>query len=258
MPISKFKRLFAIIFYLWFVVDVIILYTDRSLWINEAFVGGVGNPSSFGLFSILAIAIGFYDRKYLLFILGIIGLLMSKALMPVLALIVSFLIVTRLRTKIILFSCAIIALAKLDDILNWLPAHLSFKIEGLISFISQGDYKNLASIGTRLEFLDSAKLSLGEWHTFLIGKYGQSYYYSGDSQWLTFLTSFGVPLTILFFIACVLVWRVVIVRAQSELIELFFLALFFLFITNRILDYWPVFIVVIYFINRIHFENSSS
>lgn len=258
MSLDQFKRVFTKIFYLWFVIDLIIFYSGRSLWINEAFVGGVGNPSSFGLFSILAIAFGLYDRKHLLLLVGILGLLLSKALMPFLAIIVSFFIIMNFRTKTVILSLMLLALINADVILSILPKHLVFKIDGLISFIGQGDYKNLASIGTRLEFFDSAIYSMGSLDTFLFGKYENNYYYSGDSQWLTYLTSFGVPLTILFFLACIAVWHVVISKSKNKAVKVFFLALFFLFITNRILDYWPVFLIVTYFINRTHLENSYS
>lgn len=258
MSLDEFKRLFTKIFYLWFVIDLIIFYSGRSLWINEAFVGGVGNPSSFGLFSILAIAFGLYDRKYLLLLSGIFGLILSKALMPFLAIIVSFLLIMNFRTKTVILSLMLLALINADAILGLLPMHLEFKIESLISFIGQGDYKNLASIGTRLEFFDSAMHSIGSLDTFLFGKYETNYYYSGDSQWLTYLTSFGVPLTIVFFIACIVIWHMVISKSKNKAVKVFFLALFFLFITNRILDYWPVFLIVTYLINRTHLENSYS
>src|SRR5262249_56357751 len=38
------------------IIDAIIVMRGSALWISEAFVGGVGNPSSFGLICVLACA----------------------------------------------------------------------------------------------------------------------------------------------------------------------------------------------------------
>ena len=258
MSLEEFKNYFLKIYFIWMIVDLCVLYSDRSLWLNKAFVGGIGNPSSFGLFSILTISIGYFDRRYFYVFFGLIGLVMSKALMPVIAFLVVFVASMNYRVKFIAILILPFLALIIDSFASLIPPHLLFKIDGLVSFIRSGDYKDLASIGTRLEFFEQTKSSLSNTLTFLFGKYDGNYYYSGDSLWLTYLTSFGVPITLGFLYSIFCIYRDVIRRSKDMAVVVFLWAVFFMFITNRILDYWPVFLVVIFFIKRLYYESSHS
>ena len=254
------RRVFFSSFKMWLLLELYLIIADYHLWENEAFIGGLGNPSSFGIVSIFFVFIALQERKYLWAIIGIYSLIMTKAMMPFLV----FILVAFLSAKY-LYKGALILIASVSipvflTFLEEYSKHLYLKLMGLIQFLSDGQAVNLASISVRLEFLESVSRQFKEplW-VFFGGVDGVNYNY-GDSQFVTYLTSFGVILFAVFVLYILLIligikfWKI---RGRSA--EFYFLiSLLFLLITNRVLDYWPICLFFFPAINTVIDENSYS
>lgn len=256
-----FDRFLLIIFGIWIIIDSYFYLSANSLWHNSAFIGGIGNPSSYGfvLIYIFEVASQGLKKKSIRFFIKIIAaavLLLTQALMPILVLI--FIQIFKLN-KIIIFSILIIFIyvsSQIDFILELLPnVHWNYKLEALIEFIKTLDYSNTSlSISTRIEFFEGVKLLNKDVMTFLTGGVNNTYYNFGDSQMITYVTSFGVPLFLIF----VFYLGRLYIKAKNTSLKYFIISFLLILITNRILDYWPIAIIIFISINRINYEHRNN
>ena len=237
--------------------DIVIVSTGSALWFSGAFIGGVGNPSSFGLICALMSAFCLLHpeagrgRR----VLGV-GLaaaaVMTKSLFAILA--VVFLTVVwasrswrRLVAVAVIACCASISIyyfalgaADNDD-----PGFIENKVLAagtLLGFVSY-DVNSSGSVGGRLEIHQRTYDALRDepWRL-VLGHLQGKVYWPMDSQVLTYLGSFGIAMLAAFlFIHALWMRRAWLNAGNDGGFGFVALILFtFIFLTNRILDYFPV------------------
>lgn len=248
-------------FFLWVSLDFYNLQNSNTIWGNKAFIGGVGNPSSYGLILIYLYEVSIKTLslnkiiKRVLKALIFINLIMTQALMPILI----FLYLRFLRKGKQLFFVLIsstIIIYNLETALFYMPGyHWKLKLESLLFFLNSSDtLGSSASILTRIDFLEDLFILFENPKSFFIGNINNSFYNSGDSQYVTYATSFGVLLFLIF-----LYYIVKLVRDSYKTKYFnFFIALTLILVTNRILDYWPIPILIYLTINRFYYERRNS
>ena len=258
---KRFDRLLLWMLLSWIFVDSLMLITGNSLWNNKAFIGGIGNPSSYGflLIYIFEIAIFEIKNKRLRFFIRLLIftlILLSQALMPLLVFILIQFI--KLPKKIIFLTLIILFFidSQLDLLFEFLPdEHWTFKLQALVDFLKTFDVSNTSlSISTRIEFFEGIKLLNSDVSTLLFGNVNDTFYNSGDSQYVTYLTSFGIPLFLIFIFALGKLY----IRAKITSLKYFIIAFLLILITNRILDYWPIAIIIFISINRVNYEHRNN
>ena len=258
---KRFDRLLLWMLLSWIFVDSFFYFSGNSLWNNKAFIGGIGNPSSYGflLIYIYEIAIFEIKNKRLRFFIRLLIftiILLSQALMPLLVFIIIQFI--KLPKKIIFLTLTILFFigSQLDLFFEFLPdEHWKFKLVALVDFLKNSDVSNTnLSISTRIEFFEGIKLLNSDVSTFLFGNVNDTFYNSGDSQYVTYLTSFGIPLFLLFIFALGKLY----IKAKNTSLKHFIIAFLLILLTNRILDYWPIAIIIFISINRINYDHRNN
>jgi hypothetical protein len=238
-------------------IDAIIVMRGSALWISEAFVGGVGNPSSFGLICVLACAFCLLHpqagrgRRPLAGWLAIAAI-MTKSLFAVFGLAIIAAIWAsrswrRLVTSLILACAASMTLYyfAVGVIDNDDPGFLEHKVLAAGALLGFGSYdvESAGSVTGRLEIHQLTYNALRDepWRL-LVGHLQGQVYWPMDSQVLTYLGSFGVAM-LLAFLSIHLLWTYrAWANAHNEGGFSFVALLIFssIFLTNRILDYFPV------------------
>lgn len=238
-------------------IDVIVAANGSALWLSGAFIGGVGNPSSFGL--ICAIACAFCllhpraGRARIPLGIGLAGAaIMTKSLFAVLAIAIIALIWASRSWRRFLGSAVLgcvlsvstyyFALGGLDD---GDPSFLANKFHAagaLLGFVSY-DVDSSDSVSERLEIhrrtFDAVR---DEPWQLLYGHLHRQAYWPMDSQVLTYFGSFGIAMLLAFLLIHTLWTRRAWLNAQNDGGFSFVALLLFslIFLTNRILDYFPV------------------
>jgi len=239
------------------IIDAIIVMRGSALWISEAFVGGVGNPSSFGLICVLACAFCLLHpqagrgRRPVAGWLAIAAI-MTKSLfaffgLAIIAAIWASRSWRRLVTSLILacaasmtlYYCAV-GLVDKDD-----PAFLEHKVLAAGALLGFGSYdvESSGSVSARLEIHQLTYNALRDepWRL-LVGHLQGQVYWPLDSQMLAYLGSFGIAM-LLGFLSIHLLWtHRAWTNARNDGGFSFVALLLFslIFLTNRILDYFPV------------------
>ncbi|TBW56702.1 hypothetical protein EZI54_08630 [Marinobacter halodurans] len=230
------------------IIDFYINYRGLSLWDNGAYVGGLGNPSSFGMLCniVLSYLLFFRKRSWSTIIcLPIImfAIVETKSLFSMVAMLLIFCYFFWCLSKIAWFSITIFGGVGVSTFGWWfLPSHLKYKIFSLYSLISEGDLSGSQSIFLRFELHRKFFENLSEHflYTVFFG-YPDYYYYGVDSQILTYFGSFGVLLTA-FFLGGVFVHLAFSSRDGSAR-KFYWVSSFvlcFMFFSNRIIDYYPM------------------
>lgn len=245
------------------VIDVMVWQTGGSLWLSMAFVGGAGNPSSFGLLCAVGMAFCvFHPRagsgRWLLTAILAVGAIQTKALFSVLAVALIAVVWMSMgwrRALIGLLASAAVALAALtllagtgDDGDTGFIEH-KLNAAGALLGLVEYDIESSASVSQRLEMHERtfAEIADTPWGL-LWGHLERLPYWPMDSQLLTYLGSFGAPFAVGFLLLHMYwtawSWRA---RHSDGGFALLSLCLFgLIFITNRILDYYPT--AVLYFL----------
>lgn len=260
-------------------IDILIWQSGKLLWISDAFVGGLGNPSSFGL--LCALGVTFYilhpsvgRERWIMVVLLTFGAFQAKAIFAVfaIALVVLVWISSSLR-RTFLASVLGIFLALgyvlvLSDRGNYdgeiaLLENKLMAVGALLSLVEY-DVGSSASVTQRIEMHERTFSGLSANPLSLITGHLEGLpYWPMDSQLLTYLGSFGAPFLIFFlflnvyWIVCA--WRR---RLEDNGFTLLSIVIFFLiFLTNRIMEYFPVeiiyFIIVSIILKRRCWENST-
>jgi hypothetical protein len=244
-------------------IDILIWKTGQSLWLSTAFVGGLGNPSSFGL--LCALGATFYifhpsvgRERWMLVILLTFGAFQTKSMFAVLAiaLVLMVWISTSWRHTFLAFILGffltlgsfLLLGGQSDDGEMGFIEHKLMAVGALLSLVEY-NVDSSASVSQRIEMHERTFGELAVDPVGLIVGHLQGLpYWPMDSQLLTYLGSFGAPFLILFLSLhvywTVCAWRKRHVDNRFTLLSLFIFGLIFL--TNRILDYFPV--AIIYFI----------
>jgi hypothetical protein len=254
---ARWLRFIARIVAIQALIDVAVVASDSALWISGAFVGGVGNPSSFGLICALMCAFCLFHpqagRGRRPLAIGLAGAaIMTKSLFAVIA--VAFIAMIwasrswrRLVAGVVL-GCAVsltiyyfaLGAADSDD-----PGFIENKLRAagaLLGFVSY-DVDSSGSVAGRLEIHQRTYDAMRDqpWRV-LVGHLQGQTYWPMDSQILTYLGSFGVAMLLAFLLIHTLWTRRALLGAKGDggfgLVALLLFS--FVFLTNRILDYFPV------------------
>lgn len=229
-------------------IDVYVYLNGYSLWDNKAFVGGLGNPSSFGIFCNVVLAYTLFLRKtsifsiFSIFVL-VLGILGTKSLFSVLALILVISYFIWCKSKLLWGVLAFVSGLTLASLWQWvMSGHLGYKISSLARLLFEGGVEGSQSITLRVEIhrLFFERIAEDFMSVFFFG-YDDFYYYNADSQFLSFFGSFGVLLSLLFFFWVFI--SLMRLRKKSDLSKFLYVSIglfMVMFFSNRIIDYYPM------------------
>lgn len=234
-------------------LDAIVLLSGATLWDSEAFVGGLGNPSSFALYCCIAFSFcllhpqaGRHRYKLAIALAG--SAIMTKALFAVMAVIIVYVVWAirgwrRLAASLILVPIVVlIGVNNSDSMGLGFVAHKLKAFSALLGFVDY-DVDSSTSVSGRIEVHKRTYEAIIEDPVgLLLGHLDHQPYWPMDSQVLTYLGSFGA-LMLLVFIALHMLWisrawRHASIDGAFTVLALTVFGLIFL--TNRILDYFPV------------------
>ncbi len=195
--------LICIFLFIWLPVDLYFLLSGNSLWENKAFIGGFGNPTSYGmiLFYLILINKGIFrpiwERTINFFLL--FSLFLTQALMPILIMVMLSFFIFRKRIIILTgSSLLLIGLVYMDLFLDYFGlVDLHFLIK-LNTLFYDGLTSDIGSIFYRLEYWKDIYKLFENPFVFLFGHVDGVSYNAGDGQYIAYLTSFGFPLFLFF------------------------------------------------------------
>lgn len=261
-----FNKLTWIVFFQ-IIIDLIIHnYFDLSLWSNNAFVGGLGNPSTFGITCCLCLlfSLNFHKNSNKYFILRLILVVGGFLTQSMLTFIWMPLILIFMRPRffvpfLVLTLLSFFAFYNNIDDLNF---HVLYKIRSLFN---DGIFDNINSysILNRVDWFNNHiyRIKSGEL-SLLYGDIGDYGFISGDSQFLGILSLGGFPLLFgfLFFLFFSFLNYRGCKRSRSEfkLRIISFSILFSFFSFNRALEYFPFALVFFLWTNIIKSSFSNS
>lgn len=252
-------------------IDYILVQHTQSIWENKAFIGGFGNPSTFGITCNLAVAyiITRHHKHYHLIPLLIItyGACQTKSLATIAVLLALYLlnIVHQRNQRDLLFSIAI-AISAIWMIAINMEGHLAYKLESLVRYINTQSYYTDAQsklitlpapISTSIENRSSlyhhliAELIANPIKMLLLGSI-TSFYNSADSQFVTFSNSFGILLS------CVILYNLIFPFFSGMVYNSKYFShacglIFIIYCTsNRILEYYPISFIFIFLLGQLH------
>lgn len=229
-------------------LDFYIRSNGHSLWDNRAFVGGLGNPSSFGLFCNIVLCNVLFLRRFsfssiFLIIFIVYAITETKSLFSLAAMAVVFLYFIWRRTKSGFFLFLIFIGAGIylfsDSLIS---GHLAYKISSLQEIFSAGESEGSQSITLRVEIhqIFFEKLA-DDFLSVLFFGYHEAYYYNADSQFLSFFGSFGVLSSMLFFFS--IFYCLLVIKPRHKESDFFWISIslfVLMFFSNRIVDYYPM------------------
>lgn len=260
---ARWMRLVCCTLALQTIADTVVWQAGASLWLSAAFVGGVGNPSSFGMLCGIGFAFCLLHplagrMRWLLATLLAIGAVMSQALFAVLAVALVTAIWMALRWRRLLLGAAITVVAAVAA-LTWFAGagegeqagFIEHKLNaaGALIGLVEYDIESSASVSQRVEMHEQTFAAIAKSPLRLLWGHLEGLpYWPMDSQLLTYLGSFGAPMLLLF--GTLHLWwlqRAWRMRPFDAGFSAVALALFgLIFTTNRILDYFPV--AMLYFV----------
>ena len=239
------------------VLDPIIRPYMAGGWENQAFIGGMGNPNVFGVFMTCAgLACWFFLKppcRYLCIPLyaataltgslaaalagwSCLGVLMLSlfARAPFKALCITLYVLVPLG----------LAVLQVDAIADSRAAgHAWLKLQAVGSLLTDGIASGSSSISIRTTYATEGFALLAAYpYALLTGHPNMIPMFNGDGLWVSFIVTYGLPVTLAFLLSNLYVLSRGI---RSSSIPMRFSAaiisvILFFFVTNRILDYWPV------------------
>jgi hypothetical protein len=246
-------HLLCVVTFAMFIYDI---RNPIDAFVGGGFVGGVGNPSSFG-FVLLISSVIIRDR-FLMSTALRVGTIFTGAGMPVLvAGLMQLLFTFKSFGYFVLTTSIIVSILIFLDfeiaIFSGAAEHAKHKIIALTS----GNFEDAYSLKNRIDYnVTGLELFTKNIVHILIGSIGEPVIFTGDGYYIALLASYGLIGFILFLL--------VILRTQfyswsknysvnsSRYIIMIFL---YGFITNRLIDYWPL--ALIFFLALIHSNESE-
>lgn len=258
----RWFKLIGLVLALQVIGDMIIGFKGDALWLSGAFIGGVGNPSSFGFLCCLLVA--FYllhpkigkARWLFVFVLSF-GVIRSDSLFSVLGLMIVLVYWILQRKKRFILSLLVISTSIIGikvsgvDTADGKLAFIEHKIYAASAFVGLMNYniQSSQSVSLRIKIhYETIKAIANEPLRLFYGHLEGKAYWPMDSQILTYLGSFGV-LILVIFLALHISWirSAFLKKTLDQGFTFIALVLFgLIFLTNRILDYFPI--AICYFI----------
>lgn len=255
IPYAEWLRLIGIVLVLQIAADTYFWLSDSSLWLSKAFIGGMGNPSSFGLLCSMFLAFYLFhpeasSGRFLFVVVFAFAAVMTKALFAVLSVAILIGVWLTFTVKRFLIGILIALGLAVASVSLWSSSEGSdsfvmhkLNAMGALIGLVEYDVESSASVSQRVEMHEKTFSSIADEPMRLFtGHLRGQPYWPMDSQLLTYLGSFGL-LMLLAFAALHAVWVIRAWRARKidGGVSAWMLVLFALiFLTNRILDYFPV------------------
>lgn len=253
---KSFQRILMTIFHitiLQLILEPIVVNLTPSLWNNEAWVGGFGTGNSFGLMLIIISTIFFFKFHTINLLsipISLSAILTGSLASSLLAGAVSFYyLIKEFRknkyaklTFLFVLILSPLVIYNIKSIFSPI-SHLIGKLGAITKIILQQEDITSLSVSGRIEYtLGAIKLLKENPWSIIFGHPNMLPMYTGDGQWVSFIVTYGLPLTIFFIYQNV---KNVIFGLKSNdenlLIASHIIIYFsFFFITNRIIDYWPM------------------
>jgi hypothetical protein len=232
------------------ILDYAIYLCGASIWDNKAFIGGLGNPSSFGVACCIFLAYSLLARPHNKTSLACASLLAAgalntNALMPTMMvpLIVIFSFVARPRISVaVIAACFVTVLCVVPN--STTDGHTAYKMESLVSALKGSQADDISqSVSLREQIHEDyfRKLTDSPATTVFFGDIEKSYF-GVDSQILTYLSSFGVVVSLFFLFYMInLAWAAISLPKETMYFTVAVIAIYSTaFVFNRILDYYPM------------------
>ena len=238
-----------IILLLQIVIEFFIYVGGLSLWENKAFIGGLGNPSSFGIICNVFVAYVLFNRaksaySMFAFIILSAGVIMTSSMLPTLLLVLVTTIWGVLRSGFkfaILCGCAAVMIILFSE--QIFSDHLRYKLDSIIGVLGETQDEGSASVSIRMQIHKDYVQSVSEdFPGFLLYGFSERFYKGVDSQIITYLSSFGLLAAALFwFYAIKSFFRALALRSDlGAFLGTTILIFMISFTSNRILDYYPM------------------
>lgn len=227
-------------------IDSSIYISGNSLWENKAFIGGFGNASGFGIMCSIFLAYNLYLKpngwmKAFVSTILLYGIMMTSSMMALFMggwVVMSYF--WSLNRSYFVLAAILIGLLFLFFYETFLTEHVLYKIESLLFLSEEGSSRSVSLRVENYAYFIQQLLS-DYMRTFLYG-YNGSYGYIADSQYLTNIGSYGLLGSLVFF-GSVARYGVIAYKAKGRFNEFTVLVIgvfFLVFFTNRILDYYPL------------------
>ena len=253
------------------IIDICLRYNGIKLWDDGSYVGGLGNPSSFALFNIVNVAYLLFLRKItIITMIGIplifFAILKTESLFGIIALIIvvvyyfyQIINVRHVYTKLSFVCFILITVFSLLSVYFALDvffsnSHLFYKIDSLLNALFGGHkiLSNSASISIRSDNYSNAWNYLNA-NVFDMLLYGNRFIYTSvDSQLLTYLYSYGILTSFLFLTTILMMLSDKMYGFSSQyknFIKIILVIFCLMFLSNRIIDYYPILVVYLVLIS---------
>jgi hypothetical protein len=225
---------------------------DISLWQNKAFVGGMGNPNSFGLALIICLIYVWTIQKnkhqFLLSTLLIIPAVMTQSLMIACLLFLTPLILYIFNRNIFTFAKREAQYIIILSACSWmgLANHMTFKILATAHKFGLAPYYDVpaGSLEGRVDQIRYVErfTDLSSFGAFFWGHGDGASFTPIDPQYLCYSLNFGIVLTVIFGVLN-LFFLIKAWNTDPKYRTFLFAALLafnFSFLTNRLLAYFPM------------------
>lgn len=219
-------------------------YKQVALWDHGVSSGGVGNPSSFGFLCCAAYLYvhSFSNWKLAQKAVLVVGCLVTNSVFAIGAIAALVFCTEKWRSLALILSLSAIGLASLYFYEQGSLTFVIHKFRAVLGFIGLGSYSKEAGI-TATRLIQHATLIQGfiaEPWTAIFGHINSLPYYGADGQYLSYLGSFGIPLTAAFVYLNISIYREAQKSAESRYYGHILLLFMAIFCFNRILDYFPI------------------
>lgn len=231
-------------------------FNPMKAFVNGGFVGGVGNPSSFGFLLIIS---SILIRDFTLVSTALrASTIFTGAGMAVL---VSGLIQLRFTFKSLHYFFANLSIFVL--VIVFFNSELGFlgraaeHVMAKLTALSTGNFSDSFSLKNRIDYnIDGWNLYTNNIVHILIGSVGEPVIFTGDGYYIALLASYGTVGFILFSIV-IMNTKFYISSTNYDVNSSRYIIIIFLyaFITNRMIDYWPM--AFIFFLAIVHCNESE-
>lgn len=260
-------EIICIVIFIQAIGDIIISLFGKMLWDGGLYIGGLGNPTSFSFISLFCLAYITLGKnnfsnciRAFFSIIYIFSVLMAKALFPILMMPLILLIaIIRIQSKkwkaFFAFAPALAATIFLL-LADFEGGLLENKFNSLLYYFGLSDvHTESLSVSTRLENVTKAVEFVSDIDIrWILGHYQDLTYYPVDSQYISIILSFGLFLFIYFIIFnFTALMKFSNNKYNNNGIFIFYGLILcnFMFINNRILDYFPLGFIYISLISLI-------
>ena len=239
---SELNLIFGLLVYLAIFMLILDFFIPLRAWENGGFSGGIGNPSSFGTFLLIVSIIirkSVVSGGLLRYLTVLTGAAFPTMLAYMFQFYLSFRSLRHFIFNLLIFSLVLYGIFIMDDSIGFNAiGHIMMKLEALVN----GDFSSSASIYYRVKFFYEA-LEIFTENTFhiIFGSIGSQPVFVGDGFYFGLFATYGLFGAIFF--VYVIVSTNFFINSPDYFVNscrLIIGVYICIFLTNRIIDYWPM------------------